>query len=99
MENEQATHIRLSFKNIEQYRTFKTTAQMDTKVYEYIETLRADEVAKSVIEVLRFFGRSSLRVTGISFAKYQTIADSIGISKRTVIRAAKVLKKTVSSRK
>src|SRR5699024_8397747 len=34
-----------------------------------------------------FLGRSSLRITGVSFAKYQTIADSIGISKRTVIRA------------
>jgi len=72
---------------LKQYETFDTVAEMDVKIYEYIEVLRNDEQPESVIEVLRFLGRSSLRITGVSFAKYQTIADSIGISKRTVIRA------------
>ncbi|WP_010094490.1 helix-turn-helix domain-containing protein [Ornithinibacillus scapharcae] len=84
-------HVTLSFENIEKYRTFETTREMDDTIYEYIDILLKDEAAPSVIEVLRFFGRSSLRFTGVSFAKYQTIADSIGVSKRTVLRAVKTL--------
>lgn len=64
---------------------------MDETIYEYIDALRSDEHPESVIEVLRFFGRSSLRVLGVSFAKYETIAESIGYSKRTVIRAVNTL--------
>ncbi|GAA0427245.1 hypothetical protein GCM10008934_16280 [Virgibacillus salarius] len=89
--NKATKYETLSFENIEQYRTFETTAEMDAKIYEYIELLRSDEQPESVIEVLRFFGRSSLRIKGVSFAKYQTIADSIGVSKRTVIRAINML--------
>src|SRR5699024_4244684 len=77
----------IDLAKLKQYETFDTTADMDAKIYEYIEVLRNDEQPESVIEVLRFLGRSSLRITGVSFAKHQTIADSIGISRRTVIRA------------
>lgn len=82
----------ITFQNIEKYKTFDAVANMDEKIYEYIEMLRNDEQPESIIEVLRFLGRSSLRVIGVSFAKYQTIANSIGMSVSTIKRAIKSLK-------
>ncbi|WP_077624958.1 helix-turn-helix domain-containing protein [Sediminibacillus massiliensis] len=80
-------YLKLSFEVLHEYQTFSTKAEMDSTIYSYINHLRSIEAPESTIEVLRFFGRSSLRVLGVSFAKYQTIADCIGVSKRTVIRA------------
>ncbi|MCM3572526.1 helix-turn-helix domain-containing protein [Mesobacillus subterraneus] len=74
------------------YATFRSQQTMDETIYAHIEHLRSNEVPESVIDVLLFFGRSSLRVLGVSFAKYDTIAESIGKSKSTVIRAVKTLK-------
>lgn len=85
-------HETISFENLEKYRSFDSVAEMDAVIYSFIDTLRKDEQPESVIEVLRFLGRSSLRVTGVSFAKYQTIADSIGMSVSTVKRAMCALK-------
>ncbi|MGP4107778.1 helix-turn-helix domain-containing protein [Virgibacillus sp. L01] len=81
------TYETLSIDNVQQYQTFENKYEMNEIIYQYIDVLRNDEQPTSVIEVLRFFGRSSLRVKGVSFAKYETIANSIGKSKRTVIRA------------
>lgn len=81
----------LTFENLEKYRSFETISEMDEVIYTYIERLRADELPESVIEVLRFFGRSSLRITGVSFAKYLTIAEAVGKSRSTVIRAINTL--------
>lgn len=67
--------------------TFSKKTEMDEQIYKYIEQLRSNESPESVIDILLFLGRSSLRILGVSFAKYQTIADAIGKSKRTVIRA------------
>jgi DNA-binding Lrp family transcriptional regulator len=77
---------------LKEHATFNSQQTMDDKIYEYIEHLRANEEPQSVIDVLLFFGRSSLRVLGVSFAKYETIADSINKSKSTVIRAVRTLK-------
>jgi len=89
---EAANYEILTFENLEKYRSFETISEMDEVIYTYIERLRADELPESVIEVLRFLGRSSLRITGVSFASYKTIADAIGKSVSTVKRAIKVLK-------
>lgn len=86
------TYETLSIDNVQQYQTFENKHEMNEVIYQYIDVLRADEQPSSVIEVLRFFGRSSLRVKGVSFPKYQTIADAIGKSVSTVKRAVKVLK-------
>jgi hypothetical protein len=84
-------YLSTDLTELKEYATFDKQSTMDETIYDYIETLRSNEEPESVIEVLRFFGRSSLRVLGVSFAKYQTIADNIGVSKRTVIRAVKTL--------
>ncbi|MFC7062761.1 helix-turn-helix domain-containing protein [Halobacillus seohaensis] len=84
-------YVTTDLKELAEHVTFASKVEMDEKIYEYLARLQADEQPDSVIEVLRFFGRSSLRLLGVSFAKYQTIADSVGISKSTVIRAVKRL--------
>ena len=84
-------YVTIDLTELAEYATFTSRNEMDEEIYEHIARLEADELPDSVIEVLRFFGRSSLRLLGVSFAKYQTIADSVGISKRTVIRAVKKL--------
>lgn len=84
-------YLSTNFSDLKDYATFRDQSEMDDKIYEYISVLLTNEEPDSVIEVLRFFGRSSLRVTGVSFAKYDTIAQAIGYSKRTVIRAVKTL--------
>ncbi|HWO74384.1 MAG TPA: helix-turn-helix domain-containing protein [Bacillus sp. (in: firmicutes)] len=84
-------YLTVDLNELKERATFETINEMDNTIYEYIERLRGDKVPESVIEVLRFFGRSSLRVLGVSFAKYETIAESIGYSRRTVLRAVKVL--------
>ncbi|GGH72791.1 hypothetical protein GCM10010978_10010 [Compostibacillus humi] len=81
----------LTFENLKKYRSFENISDMDEAIYAYIERLRADEVPESAIEVLRFLGRSSLRITGVSFAKYETIGKAIGKSRSTVIRAINTL--------
>lgn len=80
-------YLTIDLAKLSEQATFEQQSEMDEEIYEYIEQLRDDEVPESVIETLRFLGRSSLRILGVSFAKYQTIADGIGRSKRTVIRA------------
>jgi Helix-turn-helix domain len=84
-------HLTTDFNTLKNYATFESIHEMDNVIYTYIDRLRADEQPESVIEVLRFFGRSSLRILGVSFAKYDTIASDIGYSKRTVIRAVNTL--------
>ncbi|WP_085508817.1 helix-turn-helix domain-containing protein [Thalassobacillus devorans] len=84
-------YLTTDLTELREYATFTKQSDMDATIYEYIDRLRADERPASVIEVLRFFGRSSLRVIGVSFAKYDTIAKDIGYSRRTVIRAVKTL--------
>ena len=88
---EMETYLTTELNELKAYATFEKQSEMDATIYDYIEVLRSNEEPESVIEVLRFFGRSSLRVLGVSFAKYQTIAESAGYSRRTVIRAINAL--------
>jgi hypothetical protein len=85
-------YLSTNLTDLKPFATFDSQRLMDDTIYDYIEHLRANEEPQSVIEVLRFFGRSSLRVLGVSFAKYDTIAEAIRKSKSTVIRAVKILK-------
>jgi Helix-turn-helix domain len=85
-------YLSTNLTDLKPFATFDSQRLMDDTIYDYIEHLRANEEPQSVIDVLLFFGRSSLRVLGVSFAKYDTIAEAISKSKSTVIRAVKALK-------
>lgn len=85
-------YLTINLKELQKYATFKKQSEMDDDIYRHIVKLRADEVPTSVIDVLLCLGRSSLRVLGVSFNRYETIAQSIGKSKSTVLRAVRALK-------
>lgn len=84
-------YLTIDLKQLESYSTFETVEEMDRAIYEHIDAIRHD-VPESTINVLRFFGRSSLRILGVSFAAYKTIADKLGVSKSTIKRAVKTLR-------
>ena len=81
---------KLNYDTIKTYQSFKTIDEMDQAVrgflYKYKSTLSA-----GTEKVLNFIWRYSVKVVGVSFAKYETIAEAVGVSRRTVIRAVKTL--------
>ncbi|UOQ48141.1 hypothetical protein MUN88_19170 [Gracilibacillus caseinilyticus] len=85
------SYLTINLSELQPLATFETTAEMDDVIYSYIEQLRTNDEPTSVVDTLLFLGRSSLRITGVSFAKYETIATAINKSKRTVIRCMNVL--------
>ncbi|GAE93807.1 hypothetical protein JCM21714_2914 [Gracilibacillus boraciitolerans JCM 21714] len=84
-------YLTINLPELQSLATFKTTKEMDEVIYQYIDILRTNNEPTSVIDTLLFLGRSSLRITGVSFARYEKIGNVIGKSKRTVIRIMNVL--------
>src|SRR5690625_3557642 len=84
-------YLTINLSELKRLATFENIEEMDEVIYEYIDILRSNNEPTSVIDTLLFLGRSSLRITGVSFAKYETIGNAIGKSKRTIIRAMNVL--------
>ncbi|SIS54174.1 IclR family transcriptional regulator [Salimicrobium flavidum] len=81
------TYRQVDLIELRELETFTHQNDMDAAIYDHIAELRANEEPASTIEVLRFFGRSSLRVLGVSFAKLATITEQTGYSLSTVRRA------------
>ncbi|WP_338472798.1 helix-turn-helix domain-containing protein [Niallia sp. XMNu-256] len=63
---------------------------MDLAVRGFLYKFKSS-LSEGVIKVLNFLWRYSVKVVGVSFAKYDTIANEISLSCRTVIRAVKLL--------
>jgi biotin operon repressor len=84
------TFAAINFKELKQYETFSSVAQMDESIYEYIDHIR-NNVPQSVIDVLLCLGRASLRCVGLSFMKQATIANQTGYSRKTINKALKTL--------
>lgn len=83
--------MELTPDNLRELSEFDSVQEMDKTIYKYIERLEADECAKSVIEVLRYLGRSSLMYPGVSWKKQDTIVKEVGVSLSTVNRALNTL--------
>lgn len=83
---------KIDLKEMRKFSTFKNTHQLNKSVYSHIETIRKHERPESFVEVLLCLGRHSLRISGVSFMKHSTIAEELGISRSTVLRAMKWLK-------
>ncbi|MDP9742872.1 UNVERIFIED_ORG: biotin operon repressor [Bacillus sp. B2I3] len=80
----------INFEELRKYESFSSVAEMDKSIYEYIEFIRFD-VPQSVIDVLLYLGRASLRCVGLSFMKQATIAKGTGYSRKTINKALKML--------
>ncbi len=81
---------KLNFDTIKHYQSFATIEDMDKTVRGFLYTYKSS-LSDGALKVLNFIWRYSVKVVGVSFAKYDTMAAAVGLSRRTVIRAVKVL--------
>ncbi|WP_428911713.1 helix-turn-helix domain-containing protein [Niallia sp. Krafla_26] len=81
---------KLNYDTIKTYQSFKSVEDMDQAVRGFLYRFKST-LSDGAVKVLNFIWRYSVKVVGVSFAKYETIAEAIGISRRTVIRAVKTL--------
>ena len=83
---------RLNYDTIKSYQSFKSMEEMDEAVRGFLYIHKA-ALSNGTIDVLKFIWRYSVKVIGVSFAKYDTIASETGLSRRTVIRSIQTLEK------
>ncbi|WP_051404996.1 helix-turn-helix domain-containing protein [Bacillus cihuensis] len=81
---------KLNFETIKHYQSFKTIEEMDQSVRGFLYKHKA-ELSEGTNKVLTFIWRHSVKVIGVSFAKYDYIAKNVQLCRRTVIRAIKKL--------
>jgi DNA-binding Lrp family transcriptional regulator len=81
---------KLNYEIIQSYQSFKTIEEMDQAVRGFLYKHKAS-LSEGIIKVLKFIWRHSVKILGVSFAKYDTIANGVELSRRTVIRAVNKL--------
>lgn len=81
---------KLNYETIRKYQSFQTIEEMDQAVRGFLYKHKS-ELSDGTLEVLRVIWRHSVKVVGVSFAKYDYIAERVGVSRRTVIRAVNTL--------
>jgi hypothetical protein len=81
---------KLNYKTIQTYKSFSTIEEMDQAVRGFLYKHKSS-LSDGTIKVLTFIWRHSVKVIGVSFAKYDYIAEHVQLSRRTVIRAIKTL--------
>lgn len=81
---------KLNYETIRKYQSFQTIEEMDQAVRGFLYKHKS-ELSEGTLEVLRVIWRHSVKVIGVSFAKYDYIAERVGVSRRTVIRAVNTL--------
>ncbi|WP_338471617.1 helix-turn-helix domain-containing protein [Niallia sp. XMNu-256] len=89
---------KLNYEIIKQYQSFTSIDEMDLAVRGFLYKFKSS-LSEGVIKVLNFLWRYSVKVVGVSFAKYDTIANEISLSRRTVIRAVKLLEELLFLKK
>ncbi|WP_338470923.1 helix-turn-helix domain-containing protein [Niallia sp. XMNu-256] len=81
---------KLNYETIKHYQSFTSIDEMDLAVRGFLYKFKST-LSDGANKVLHFLWRYSVKVVGVSFAKYDTIANEISLSRRTVIRAVKLL--------
>jgi len=81
---------KLNYETIKQYQSFATVEEMDQVVRGFLYKFKSS-LSDGAIKVLHFLWNYSVKVVGVSFAKYDTMAAAVELSRRTVIRAVKML--------
>ena len=81
---------KLNYETIKHYQSFTSIDEMDQAVRGFLYKFKSS-LSDGAMKVLRFIWNYSVKVVGVSFAKYDTIATGVGLSRRTVIRAVKAL--------
>ena len=81
---------KLNYETIKHYQSFTSIHEMDQHVRGFLYKFKSS-LSDGAMKVLHFLWNYSVKVVGVSFAKYDTIATGVGLSRRTVIRAVKAL--------
>ncbi|WNS73660.1 helix-turn-helix domain-containing protein [Bacillus sp. DTU_2020_1000418_1_SI_GHA_SEK_038] len=81
---------KLNYETIQRYQSFADLEEMDKAVRGFLYVHKSS-FSQGVLKVLQFIWRHSVKVVGVSFAKYHTIAEAVQLSRRTVIRAVQKL--------
>ena len=89
---------KLNDETIKNYQTFAAIEDMDQAVRGFLYQFKSS-LSNGALKVLHFLWHYSVKVVGVSFAKYDTIAEAVGLSRRTVIRAVKMLEELLFIKK
>jgi len=89
-DGERVNMEKLNYDTIQKYQSFETIDEMDQSVRGFLYKHKG-ELSEGTLAVLHLIWKHSVKVVGVSFAKYDYIAEQVKLSKRTVIRAVKVL--------
>lgn len=81
---------RLNYDTIKSYQSFSTIEDMDQSVRGFLYVHKSS-LSEGTQKVLNFIWRHSVKIIGVSFAKYDTIANEVELNRRTVIRCVKTL--------
>ncbi len=81
---------KLNYETIQRYQSFVDVGEMDKAVRGFLYKHKSS-ISQGALKVLQFIWRHSVKVVGVSFAKYHTIAEAVQLSRRTVIRAVQKL--------
>ncbi|MDQ0225679.1 helix-turn-helix domain-containing protein [Metabacillus niabensis] len=79
---------KLTFETIKTYQSFESTEEMDKAVRGFLYKHKW-ELSEGDLKVLQQIWRHSVKVIGVSFAKYEYIAEQANVSRRTAMRAVK----------
>ncbi|MBZ5752400.1 helix-turn-helix domain-containing protein [Metabacillus rhizolycopersici] len=81
---------KLNFETVQRYQSFQTIEEMDQSVRGFLYKHKV-ELSEGTLSVLQHIWKHSVKVVGVSFAKYDYIAEQVKVSRRTVIRAVNSL--------
>jgi len=79
---------KLTYETIQNYQSFVSTEEMDKAVRGFLYKHKG-ELSEGDLKVLQQIWRHSVKVIGVSFAKYEYIAEQANVSRRTAMRAVK----------
>jgi len=89
---------KLNYETIKNYQSFSTIEEMNQVVRGFLYKYKSS-LSDGAVKVLHFIWNYSVKVVGVSFAKYDTMAAAVGLSRRTVIRAVKTLEELLFIKK
>lgn len=78
------------YEMVRSYQSFQSVEELDQAVRGFLYKHKIS-LSDGTLKVLQYIWRHSVKVFGVSFALYQTIAKEVGLHKRTVIRAVNKL--------
>ncbi|WP_052737667.1 helix-turn-helix domain-containing protein [Bacillus sp. SA1-12] len=81
---------KLNYETIQKHQSFKTIEEMDQAVRGFLYKHKA-ELSEGMLSVLHVIWKHSVKVIGVSYAKYDYIAEQVKMSRRTVFRAVNTL--------